>query len=1200
MPLGFIGSETQVNSSTAGNQRSASTAALTNGGYVTVWASDNGDGSGKAIMGQLFDANGLKVGGEFLVNTTTAGDQDLPQVVSMPAGMTGPTAFFVVWQSAEAGGSVIRARRFLEDGTPLSFFHQDPAGTPNTDYLISGGFGGTKPVAGIYGSGRVAFVWEAPSGDGDGTAIVIAKYTTIVPGISAQVLNSTTAGDQVDPQVGYRGGAGGLNVVWESREPEGDVIRGHIILPAGATSETVVGGQGVGEDESLPNVAQNGDLAIWNSGTSIKAAPIYFTTPSPADTPVTLNSTPGGVVGRSDIVRLSDGTFLAVYFTQSGDDGSSYSLRAERIGSNGQSLSSEFLVPEKFTGVQEAPSVVQLANGNIVISWASEADAPGNFEIKQRLLNLNAGEISGDSGDNVLSGTPNDDLFFLQQGGNDTVNGLGGNDTFMFGATMTSQDVVDGGSGSDRIELQGNYTGANALTLNPGVVNVETFVLLPGDGLNSYSHHITTVDENVTSVRTLEFDGSRLRAGENFTFRGGAETTGQFLLKGGLGTDDFVGSSRGDNFVFENGAFGPSDIVNGGANTNTLDIITLRGDYTIVLGAGQLIGIEALVLGSGFDANTDYDYHITTNDANVLAGKGLQVNGAALRANENLIFFGNNETDGIILVTGGAGDDYFVSGSGGDLFQGGAGVDTIDYRSATAGVVVTLGSDNQPGSGAGDQLYRVENVQGSAFGDSLYGNTSANRLDGGNGDDLLVGEDGDDALYGGASADRAEGGLGNDFYTVDNAFDVVVELAGQGVDTVAAFISYSLGANFENLQAADLAGTNPLSLTGNSASNFIWGNQGANLINGAGGVDHMIGGGGDDTYHVDNAGDLIYEQAGGPAGTDLVATDISYTLGANVENMQARIIAGTAVLALTGNGLDNALWANQGNNVLNGGGGADFMAGFAGDDFYFVDDARDRTYEATGGGADTVATSISHTLGANVENLQAVNIAGSDPLALTGNALRNFIWATQGDNFIDGAGGADVMIGYGGNDFYLVDNAGDVVYEDVGGGSDTVAASSDYRLGANIENLQAANIGGTAALSLTGNEQGNYIWGTNGNNVIAGRGGNDRIFGYAGADQFLFNTVAGNANFDWLSDFQAGVDKIVLDNMVFTGLTDGALPASAFVTGTAAADADDRIIFDSASGSVFYDADGNGAGAALLVAFVPVGQALTATDFLVI
>src|SRR3712207_3900103 len=105
MPFGFITGETQVNSTTPGNQRSAKTAPLANGGYVTVWASDTGDGSGKAIMGQIFAADGSKVGSEFLVNTTTAGDQDLPDVIAYddvqsPGGVG--YSFIVVWQSAEA------------------------------------------------------------------------------------------------------------------------------------------------------------------------------------------------------------------------------------------------------------------------------------------------------------------------------------------------------------------------------------------------------------------------------------------------------------------------------------------------------------------------------------------------------------------------------------------------------------------------------------------------------------------------------------------------------------------------------------------------------------------------------------------------------------------------------------------------------------------------------------------------------------------------------------------------------------------------------------------------------------------------------------------------------------------------------------------------------------------------------------------
>jgi hypothetical protein len=383
-----------------------------------------------------------------------------------------------------------------------------------------------------------------------------------------------------------------------------------------------------------------------------------------------------------------------------------------------------------------------------------------------------------------------------------------------------------------------------------------------------------------------------------------------------------------------------------------------------------------------------------------------------------------------------------------------------------------------------------------------------------------------------------------------------------------------------------------------SGNDTLIGNAAANRLDGGAGTDRMEGGLGDDSYIVDNASDVVVERAN--EGYDTVVAAVSYTLSANVENLQAANIGGTAALALTGNDVRNFIWGTQGNNVINGAGGADFMVGYAGDDLYGVDNMNDVAYEEAGGGYDTVATSISYTLGANIENLQAVNIGGTDPLALTGNEVRNFIWGTQGNNVLNGAGGADFMVGYGGDDGYFVDNAGDVAYEEAGGGYDTVVASASYTLGANVENLQAANIGGSDPLALAGNDLRNFIWGTQGNNVLAGRGGNDVLFGYAGADQFLFDTAAGNANYDWLGDFQAGTDKIVLDNSVFTALGDGALSASAFVTGSAAGDADDRIIFDSATGNVYYDADGNGSGAALLLAVIPVGQALTANDFLVI
>jgi Ca2+-binding RTX toxin-like protein len=505
--------------------------------------------------------------------------------------------------------------------------------------------------------------------------------------------------------------------------------------------------------------------------------------------------------------------------------------------------------------------------------------------------------------------------------------------------------------------------------------------------------------------------------------------------------------------------------------------------------------------------------------------------------------------------------------------------------------------------GPGNDVYNGGDSSDRIFGnggdDTLRGGGAQDFIYGGDGHDMLYGDGGDDVIDGGVGGDRMEGGIGNDSYTVDNGFDVVVELPGEGTDTVATFLNYTLGDNVENLQAANLAGNSPLRLIGNGLSNYIWGNAAANYIDGGAGADRMLGGNGDDTYVVDNAGDLIYEQPGFPAGTDLVATDISYTLGANLENLQARIVTGTAALVLIGNELNNSIWGNNGNNVLNGAGGADFMAGFGGDDFYFVNDIGDRTYEEAGGGADTVATTVSLTLAGNVENLQAANIAGLDALTLIGNEQRNFIWGNQGNNVIDGREGADVMVGFAGDDFYYVDNTGDLVIEEAGGGTDLVATFASYTLNANVENLQAANIHGNAALSLGGNELNNTIWANNGANFIAAGAGNDTIYSNDGADQILFNTALGANNVDRLEDFSSGTDKILLDNSVFTALADGALPASAFVMGTAAADADDRIIWNNVDGSIYYDADGNGAGAAVLFAVDPIGG-VTAADFLVV
>ncbi|HEX8667289.1 MAG TPA: hypothetical protein VF727_02830, partial [Allosphingosinicella sp.] len=169
-----------------------------------------------------------------------------------------------------------------------------------------------------------------------------------------------------------------------------------------------------------------------------------------------------------------------------------------------------------------------------------------------------------------------------------------------------------------------------------------------------------------------------------------------------------------------------------------------------------------------------------------------------------------------------------------------------------------------------------------------------------------------------------------------------------------------------------------------------------------------------------------------------------------------------------------------------------------------------------------------------------------------------------------------------------------------------VMSSASFSLAG--QHVEALVLGGSAAIngsgnslanSLTGNGAANGLSGGDGNDQLFGRGGNDSLRGGAGADSFCFDSgLSGTANVDIIADFSAVDDTIRLSRAVFTGVSaNGTLAASAFAAGTAAADADDRIVYDSATGKIFYDADGSGAGAAVLFAQVSAGTALTAADF---
>ncbi len=188
------------------------------------------------------------------------------------------------------------------------------------------------------------------------------------------------------------------------------------------------------------------------------------------------------------------------------------------------------------------------------------------------------------------------------------------------------------------------------------------------------------------------------------------------------------------------------------------------------------------------------------------------------------------------------------------------------------------------------------------------------------------------------------------------------------------------------------------------------------------------------------------------------------------------------------------------------------------------------------------------------------------------------------------------------NDNYRVSASTTLVLEGTGGGTDRISASVSYTLaaGSSIETLSTTSNGGTSAINLTGNELAQTLIGNAAGNVLDGKAGSDMLTGYGGADKFLFSSILSAGNVDRITDYNAVADTIWLDDAVFAGLAPGALSGAAFVKGTSAKDADDRIIYDPLSKKLYFDPDGMG-GAAQVQFATLAGPDLniTAADFVI-
>jgi Ca2+-binding RTX toxin-like protein len=340
---------------------------------------------------------------------------------------------------------------------------------------------------------------------------------------------------------------------------------------------------------------------------------------------------------------------------------------------------------------------------------------------------------------------------------------------------------------------------------------------------------------------------------------------------------------------------------------------------------------------------------------------------------------------------GGSGNDVYIVDNLGDMSLENEN-DGVDLVQSSINWTLDLNLENltltgtSALNGTGNSLANlVTGNSGANVLSGLDGNDTLNRaegndsLNGGVGNDYLNGGAGNDCLDGGAGADTLYGGTGDDIYIFDGTADSFIENADEGYDIIQTELSMTL--SFANIEKVVLVGSANINLTGDGLSNALTGNAGANSLSGLDGNDTILGLAGNDTLDGGN-------------GTDSMD-------------------GGTGDDSLSGGAGNDTLYGLDGNDTLNGGAGSDKLYGGLGNDTYIVDLATDVISEAANAGTDSVQSSVSFILAANLENL---TLTGTAAINGMGNTGANIITGNSGINNLSGNAGNDTLDGLAGND----------------------------------------------------------------------------------------------------------------------------------------------------------------------------------------
>ena len=1012
------------------------------------------------------------------------------------------------------------------------------------------------------------------------------------------VVNTNPTGTQIDPVITQLA-SGHILVVWtdlDSSAPAGspagyDVI-GRIFDPLGnpVTDEIRLNTRNTGADEFNPSVtalADGGFVVAYDESSSGSYDDLNIETYS-------FNPTTAAIARTADAYLYNDPTTTAdanpvnpviasasatsvmgAYQTQNTNGSENVIIRTYNPTTG--AVGAEINIFSGATGTGEdvsGPDIAALSNGNYAITYVNQNNAPATDSIVV--------DIRDQAGALVTSTT----LLSLTDLSDPQVVALNnGNFVVAFSTSLDNGNIAFRVVGNDGVALPNTYNAGNTANSEnePSIVALAdgTFIIARDDDTTGQiiGERFEVVGTNVNIVSGFVIDDTGGTAITNISMAAFAD--GRFSVTWEDASDIRVKILDPRDFVNDPAVYNPEP--NWQVGTVFSDFFTTDDDADIVHGytGNDVItqnsnsgapnqyfgdaGGDTLLVNTGIDSDS-WDGGVggtDTLDLSLSAESGLVISLAAgtivSGANSEVAtnfenVNGSNQSDTIIgdagsnELTGNDGNDVLEGGFGADFLLGGNGSDRATYANAAVGLVVNL--DNpavNTGEAAGDAYNSIENLTGSAFADTLTGSGDINSIIAGSGDDKVVGlagndslygQDGNDVLDGGVGSDSLSGGLGSDRVTYENAAaGVTAALLSPATNTgEAAGDSYT---SIENLTGSKFADT----LKGTNSTNSLIGGDGDDTIVGFGGDDNLFGQDGNDVLNGGTGADALSGGLGSDRATyeDASAAVVAALLSPATNTGDAAGDTFTSIENLTGSDFNDKLTGTNGINSLIGGDGKDTIIGLGGDD----------------------------------------NLYGQD-----------------GDDTFVGGDGADDFSGGNGTDTASYDTAaaGVIASFVVPAGNTGDAAGDTY---SSIENLTGSAFGDT----LTGNNGINVIIGGAGSDTLVGRLGNDALTGGAGKDQFLFDTAVGATNVDTITDFVFVDDTIRLENAIFNAIVGtGTLTAAQFTANAAgvAGDLDDRIIYETDTGNLFYDTNGNAAGGSTLFAIVGAGLGITNADFLIV